>query len=74
MYFMAITIRGEAIGAAITATKMVRVSRGFMEVKEPLPPHIETLGEEDKATFSSYKRIPTGNTGANIVVYNPDKN
>ena len=44
------------------------------EMKEPLPPHIETLGEEDKATFSSYKRIPTGNTGANIVVYNPDKN
>ena len=44
------------------------------EVKEPLPPHIETLGEGDKATLSSNKRIPAGNTGAHIVVYNPDKN
>jgi hypothetical protein len=30
MYFMAITIRAEAIGAAIIVTKMVRVSRGFI--------------------------------------------
>ena len=43
------------------------------EVKEPLPPHIETFDERDTATTSAYKAIPSGNAGAHIVVYGSPK-
>lgn len=39
------------------------------EMKEPLPPHIETIDEGDTATTSTYKTIPSRNAGAHIVVY-----
>lgn len=39
------------------------------EVREPLPPHIETLGEQNKQAGSSYKTIDYNKTGAHIVEY-----
>lgn len=64
----------QGIYPVISSDQKMDNSDSQKEVKEPLPPHIETFGKEGKATLSSNKRIPAGNTGAHIVVYNPDKN
>ena len=61
----------QGIYSVVSSDQEMDNSDGKKEAKEPLPPHIETLGEEDKATLSSHKRIPAGNTGAHIVVYKP---
>jgi hypothetical protein len=42
------------------------------EAEEPLPPQIETLGEENKHAVSSYKRGSDNNTGAHIVEHQAD--
>lgn len=60
------------INLILPPDKQEKDSETTKEVKEPLPPHIETLSEE-KDTVVSYQTVHSDNTAAHIVEYRADR-
>jgi hypothetical protein len=61
------------INLVLPPDKQTENSETTKEVKEPLPPHLETLTEEKDTSVSSYQVVHSGNTAAHIVEYRADR-